>query len=320
MTNSTGLDQSGRKSQPAATDHSPLTTHHFPGFEDEYPFPSRFLDLDGLAYHYVDEGAGEPLLFVHGNPTWSFAWRNFIKALRADYRAIAVDHIGCGFSEKPQQYPYRLERHVANLCRLIEQLDLRGVTLVGHDWGGPIGMGAAVRMPERFARLVLMNTAAFRGGRIPLRLAACRVPLVGPLAVRGLNLFCRAALRATVARPERMTPPVKAGYLAPYDSWANRVAVLRFVQDIPLKPSHPSYRTLVEIEEGLERFRETPVLLVWGERDWCFTTEFLREFQRRWPHAETLSIAEAAHYVFEDAFEQILPRLRRFLSETPDGE
>lgn len=293
---------------------TPRTEPSRAGFADEYPFESRFLDLDGLRYHYVDEGAGQPLLMVHGNPTWSFAWRNLIRGLRDEYRVLAVDHIGCGFSDKPADYPYVLDRHVENLCRFIEARDLRNVTLFGHDWGGCIGMGAAGRMPERFARFVLFNTAAFRSKRIPLRISLCRIPLLGTLGVRGLNLFSRLALRMAVADRSKMTPAVQAGYLAPYNSWANRIAVDRFVKDIPLRPSHPSYETLAEIENGLEQFRNSPMLLVWGEKDWCFTTDFLDEFERRFPAAETLRIPHAGHYVFEDAAEIILPRVREFVS------
>jgi haloalkane dehalogenase len=263
--------------------------------------------------HYVDQGAGAPLLFVHGNPTWSFAWRRFIAAFSPAHRCVAVDHVGCGKSDKPQRYDYTLDRHVANLVRLIDVLDLREITLVAHDWGGCIGMGAAIERPDRFARFVLMNTAAFRSTRIPLRIAVCRIPLLGAIGVRGFNLFARAALRMAVEKPERMTADVKAAYLAPYDSWAHRVAVHRFVQDIPLRPSHPSYARLVRIEEGLEQFRDRPMLLPWGERDWCFTPWFRREFERRFPQAESFPIDDAGHYVFEDAHERIIPRMREFL-------
>ncbi len=226
--------------------------------QTEYPFASHFLDLDGVRYHYVDEGTGPVLLFVHGNPTWSFAWRNLIKTFSPDYRVIAVDHVGCGLSDKPQDYPYVREQHVANLRRLVETLDLQNVTLLAHDWGGAIGMGVAGQIPERFSRFVLFNTAAFRSQRIPLRIALCRIPLLGALGVRGLNLFSRAALRMAVVKRERMTPAIKAGYLAPYDSWKNRIAVLRFVQDIPLKESHGSYSTLVEMRRGWNSFATRP--------------------------------------------------------------
>ncbi len=285
-------------------------------FADEYPFASRFLELNGgVKLHYVDEGTGSPVLFVHGNPTWSFAWRRFVKDLSRDYRAIAVDHVGCGFSDKPQDYDYRVGTHVSNLCELVERLDLQNITVVAHDWGGAIAMGAAGRLPNRFARFVLMNTAAFHSTNIPLRIAVCRIPVLGTIALRGLNAFSRAALFMAVEKPERMTPAVKAGYLAPYNNWANRVAVNRFVKDIPLRPGHPSYGTLSEIEAGLVQFVQHPMLLMWGVRDWCFTTEFLDEFQRRFPLAETLRIDDAGHYIFEDAHEIVLPRLREFLAK-----
>jgi haloalkane dehalogenase len=289
------------------------------GFESEYPFPSKFFDLDGVRLHYVDEGKGETLLCVHGNPTWSFAWRNLIKDLSRHYRLLAVDHIGCGFSDKPQEYEYRLARHVDNLSRLVAGLDLKNITLLAHDWGGAIGMGTAGRMPERFSRFVLFNTAAFRSQRIPLRIAVCRWPVVGLCGVRGLNLFARAALSMAVCRHERMTAPVRAGYLAPYGNWHDRVAILRFVQDIPLSPRHTSYETLVSIENGLAQFRTSPMLFVWGMRDWCFTPAFLDEFLQRFPNAETLKLDEAGHYVFEDAYEAIIPRIREFLAAHPLG-
>jgi len=286
-------------------------------FRAEYPFGSNFLDLDGHRYHYVDAGEGDPLLFVHGNPTWSFAWRNLIKDLSRDYRCLAVDHIGCGFSDKPQDYSYRLATHVENLATFVERLDLKRVTLVAHDWGGAIGVGAVERHPERFSRLVLMDTAAFRSKAIPWRIAACRIPLFGPLAVRGFNAFAGAATFMAVEKP--LTPAVKAGYLRPYGNWADRVATLRFVEDIPLGPSHPSYSTLEGIENGLASLRGKPMLLVWGMRDWCFTPAFLAEFERRFPDAEMLRLEDAGHYLFEDAPEKIIGRLRRFLADHPAG-
>lgn len=287
-------------------------------FKDEYPFQSNYLELNGHRYHYLDERPRdrEPagtLLMVHGNPTWSFAWRKLVADLSKQYRVLAVDHIGCGLSDKPAEYSYTLNQHISNLVAFVEQLDLNNVTLFAHDWGGAIGMGTAGRLPDRFSRFVLMNTAAFRSTRIPLRIAVCRIPILGAIGVRGLNLFSKAALSMAVEKPERMTREVKAGFLAPYNSWANRVAVHRFVQDIPLKPSHESYKTLTEVEAGLAQFQDSPMLLVWGEKDWCFTTHFLDEFEQRFPQAESLRISDAGHYVFEDAHETIIPRVREFL-------
>lgn len=286
-------------------------------WRSQYSFPNHYLYLDGNRYHYLDLGTGQPLLFVHGNPTWSFAWRKFLTDLSPDYRTIAVDHMGCGLSDKPVDYPYSLEKHVQNLCDLIEKLDLRNITLVAHDWGGAIGMGAATRLPDRFSRFVLCNTAAFRSDQIPFRIAICRIPLLGKIALCRFNAFSRAALKMAVAKPRNMTSEVQSGYLAPYDSWRNRQGVYRFVQDIPLYPTHPSYDTLKQIEEGLAQFQQHPVLLMWGMQDWCFTPQFLRRFQQFFPQAESLEIEDAGHYVFEDSPDQMLPRLRKFLTAHP---
>lgn len=293
-----------------------------------YPFASHFLPLAGLSaadgseapsrelrLHYLDEGAGRPLLLVHGNPTWSFYWRNLILALRARQRLVAPDHIGCGLSDKPFDYPYRLSQHIDNLCRLIESLDLRGVTLVAHDWGGAIGLGAVLRMRERFSRLVLMNTAAFRSRRMPWRIRVCRTPLLGRALVQGLNGFSRAALRMAMAHPKRLSPAARAGYVAPYDSWSHRVAIDRFVNDIPLRPTHPSCSQLVEIERGLPSLVGLPTMLIWGMRDWCFTPHFLDRFLAFLPKADVHRLADAGHWVIEDEPEQVIDLISRFVEQ-----
>lgn len=284
-------------------------------WQAEYPFPDHYLHIDGARYHYVDIGSGAPLLFVHGNPTWSFAWRKFLTELSTEYRTIAVDHMGCGLSDKPIDYPYHLGKHIDNLCCLIEKLDLKNITLVAHDWGGAIGMGAATRLPDRFSRFVLCNTAAFRSDRIPLRIAICRIPIFGSLALRGFNAFSRAALTMAASNP--LSIAARAGYLAPYNSWRNRQAVYRFVQDIPLDPTHPSYNTLQQIEADLPRFSNHPMLLMWGMKDWCFSPYFLKRFQQLFPQAETFELPDAGHYLFEDAPEKMLSRLRSFLQNHP---
>ena len=284
-----------------------------------YPFPSHRLRIHGQGYHYLDEGAGPVLLLLHGNPTWSFYWREMVLALRGQYRLIVPDHIGCGLSDKPgpRAYSYRLAQRIDDVVHLIEELDLTQVTLIAHDWGGAIGMGAAAAVPARFRRFVLMNTAAFLLRRCPLRIRLCHIPVVGRLGVQGLNLFARAALRVATERRERMTPAVRAGYLAPYDSWRKREAIYRFVMDIPLRPSHPSYATLMAIEAALPRFRAAPVCLIWGMRDWVFTPQFLDRFLESLPDAEVHRLADAGHYVMEDAHEQVIPLVKAFLEKHP---
>jgi pimeloyl-ACP methyl ester carboxylesterase len=285
-----------------------------------YPFASHYFSTSsGARQHYLDEGPTDapPLLMVHGNPTWSFYWRNLVLGLRNEYRCIVPDHIGCGLSDKPQEYPYTLTQHIENLSALVEKLDLRNATLLAHDWGGAIGLGTVLNMPERFARIVLFNTGAFPPPYIPYRIAACRIPLVGRVAIRGLNLFARAALSMATEKPERMTPEVRAGLLAPYDSWANRIATWRFVKDIPFTRRHPTGQKLAEIESQLWTLGEKPITLIWGMKDWCFDPRCLARFQKHWPAAETRELADCGHYVIEDAHERIVPLLREFLARTP---
>jgi haloalkane dehalogenase len=282
-----------------------------------YPFSSHAMSIGAWRYHYLDEGSGEPLVMVHGNPTWSFYFRNLVLAFRGRYRVVVPDHLGCGLSDKPQDYPYCLSSHISNLVRLLEHLDLRNVTLLVHDWGGAIGLGAALQVPDRVARLVLFNTGAFPPPFIPWRIRACRIPWLGTWALRRLNLFARAALRMAVNQPERMTAAVRAGLLAPYDSWEHRVAVERFVADIPASPRHPTWQVLADIERGLPSLANRPVQLIWGMRDWCFRPACLDRFLQLFPAAETHRLAEASHYVIEDAHEQIIPLVERFLAAHP---
>lgn len=286
------------------------------GLEQEYPFTPRSLTINGEKYHYVDEGEGPVILFVHGNPTWSFAWRNLIRPLRNQFRCIAVDHMGCGLSDKPQNYDYSLTQHISNLQTLVETLNLNDITLVAHDWGGAIGSGVAGRLPERFRRLVLMNTAAFRSQRIPLRIAVCRTPVLGSIGLRGLNLFSVAALTMAVNQAHPLPKIVKQGYLAPYNSWANRIAVDRFVKDIPLNSRHPSYSQLEQVEKNLSRLQDKPVLLPWGMKDWCFSPHFLKQFQTFFPQAEVRAYEQSGHYLFEEQPEALVNEIRSFIERT----
>jgi haloalkane dehalogenase len=298
------------------------TRNDLPPTTPLYPFAGHYLDLGGgLRYHYLDEGQGRPVVMLHGNPTWSFYYRDLVGALRDHYRAVVPDHVGCGRSDKPgdDRYDYTLRSRVRDLEALLEHLGLReDLTLVLHDWGGMIGMAFASRHPGWVKRLVVLNTAAFllpAGKRLPWSLWLCRNTPAGPLLVRGLNAFCRGAARACCRRP--LPAPVRDGYLAPYDSWAHRIAVLRFIQDIPLGPGDRSYQVVREVQDGLDRFRAVPMLVCWGERDFVFDHHFLAEWQRRFPAAEVHRFPDAGHYVLEDAGAAIIPLVRDFLRRHP---
>jgi len=295
----------------------------------DYPFEPKHLDLGGHRMHFVDEGGDEvvrtdPLVMLHGNPTWSFFFRRLITALSPHYRCIAPDHIGMGLSDKPEDkaYSYGLPQRVADLEKLLDHLDVKkDITLVLHDWGGMIGMAYAVRHPERIARLIVFNTAAFhmpRGKHLPWQIAICRKQLLGAMLVRGFNRFSVGAVHHCVRR-RPLTPAVRAAYLAPYDNYANRIAVHRFIQDIPIKPSDTGYLNVTHVETNLARFADLPALICWGMRDFVFDADYLNAWLGHLPRAELHRYETAGHYLLEDAHEEIIPAVGDFLERNPIG-
>lgn len=286
-------------------------------FRDIYPYTSRYFDLNPHKYHYLDEGAGETLLFLHGNPTWSFYYRTLIQGLNNSYRCIAPDHIGCGLSDKPQDYNYTLSVHIDNLEKLVDSLNLKNITLILHDWGGAIGMGLAVRRPDLIKRLVLFNAAAFLSKHMPFRIEICRKRFIGPIAIRYFNAFVKGVLAFGLKHKELLTEQVRAGYLAPYDTFENRIANLRFVQDIPMESTAESYPVVQNIENNLRQFNNLPIMIVWGMKDFCFNRHFLKRWREIFPSAQIHEVEHAGHLVVEDACEEIIPRIRLFLKDNP---
>ncbi|RMF43843.1 MAG: alpha/beta fold hydrolase [Planctomycetota bacterium] len=292
-------------------------------WKDLYPFESHFVELpksetsvDSVRMHYVDQGdrsAEQTVLCVHGNPTWSFTFRRVLTDLADRARVVAPDHIGCGLSDKPQDYAYCLERHVGNLSRLIETLNLQNVTLLAHDWGGAIGVGAALKHPTRIGKLVLLNTGIFPPPFIPWRIRLCRLPGIGAHAIRRWNLFARAATTMALHRLPALPSAVKAGLLAPYDSWASRIGIASFVRDIPTRKSQPTWQVLESIEQGTSMLAHHPVTLVWGMKDWCFRPECLERMQRLFPQARVRRLDDVGHYVMEEAADEVLEEVRRML-------
>jgi len=281
----------------------------------QYPFVSNFLRIGEHRMHYIDEGEGPVVVLVHGNPTWSYYYRHLIRLLAQNHRVIALDHIGCGLSDKPQDFEYyTLRQHTDNLEELLNALDIVSYSLVVHDWGGAIGMGLATRYPERVGRIVVLNTAAFRSRRIPFRIRICRWPLFGPVLVRGLNGFAWPATWMAVVRP--MRKEIAAAYLAPYNNWCNRIAVAAFVRDIPLDSGHGSYRDLEGVEIGLRTIRDAgvPMLILWGGKDFCFDRVFYEEWLRRFPDAVHHYYPDGGHYLLEDKFSEVGPRIASFFA------
>jgi len=289
-----------------------------------YPFENNFHSVaGGHSMHYIDEGKGDPVVMVHGNPTWSFYYRNLVKQLSPNYRCIVPDHIGMGLSDKPgdETYDYTFRRRTDDLETLLDHLDAkRNITLVVHDWGGMIGFHHAVRYPERIARIVVLNTAAFHlphGLSFPWQLKLVRdTSLIGPLLVRGLNAFVLGALDQCMTR-RYLKMSERDAYLKPYNSWANRIAVLRFVEDIPLRPSDKGYEIIDIIQDGLKSLADKPMMIGWGAQDFIFNDGYLQEWKRRFPKAEVNEFEESGHFVLEDEREELPKLIDDFLARHP---
>jgi haloalkane dehalogenase len=286
-------------------------------FAGTYPFAPQYARVNGFAMHYVDEGRSEPILMLHGDPTWGYLYRNFIPALSRDYRCIVPDHMGMGKSEvHPDPARYHLRQHIDNLSALVLHLDLRDITLVAHDWGGPVGLGMAVRQPERIKRLVLMNTWAFApwpGGPLPRMLKIIRSER-GEAFVLKRNGFLEPAIVGTTHHADRLTGAVMDAYRAPFPTPESRIAVLRWSRDIPVDETDPSFAEMRQIEDNLSRFAATPTLLIWGMRDPVLPPSVLHHWQRVLPHAATVEVEDASHFLQEDAPERISDAIATFMA------
>ena len=297
-----------------------MTVHTYP----DYPFtPKRIEVRPGIAMSYLDEGPrdGEIVLMLHGNPSWSYYWRHLVLGLRDKYRCIVPDHVGMGLSDKPgdADYTYTLQSRVDDLTRLLNTLGIDGpLTMAVHDWGGMIGFGWALTHEAQVRRLVITNTAAFplpAAKPLPWQLKLGRDMKLGALMIRGFNAFAAGAARDGVMR--KMPADVRRAYEAPYDSWANRIATLRFVQDIPMGAGDPAWTLLNAAAKRLPAYADRPAFIGWGLRDFVFDHHFLEHFRNALPQAEAHAFEDAGHYVLEDKHEVLVPAMRRFLDTNP---
>lgn len=275
-------------------------------FGGTWPFEPRWLFTDDVRLHYVDEGPrdGEPVVLLHGNPTWSFLYRRYLGGLaEAGYRAIAHDQLGFGRSDKPySQREYSLERHRRHLATLLDELELDGVTLVVQDWGGPVGLSWAAENRDRVRRLVVLNTfsESAPGARGPFRWPGTR-----SLLVKSMHFYVRGFLfRGGLRHPERLGENERAAYLAPHPSWPSRAGIL-------------AYTRLVAEPPRYEALHEKPALVCWGKRDRALGDAALRRWQDRLPGADVVEFEDSASFVPEDAPEESLAAILDFLRRTP---
>ena len=293
-------------------------------FGGTWPYQPQWFNSQDGRMHYVDEGPreGRPIVMIHGNPTWGYLYRNFIKAVtQAGYRAIVLDHLGFGRSEKPDNPKlYRVPSHADRCEALLESLDLHDATIIVQDWGGPIGLTWAARHPERVRSLVILNTFAQRPlGKvaIPLPLHLFRTPIIGELMIKGLHAFVRVfLLKAGVVYPKRLGRREQSAYLAPHPSWSSRTSILVFPREIPVGPEGRVSDFVASVNVKLvSAFAHKPIFIAWPMKDIAFGPEILKDlWLRDFPNAEVMRVEDAGHYIQEDAHEKVIPRLLNFLS------
>jgi cis-3-alkyl-4-acyloxetan-2-one decarboxylase len=284
-------------------------------FGGTFPYQARFVAAGDVRLHYVDEGPRDapPLLFAHGNPTWSYLWRHSIAELSAaGHRCVAFDHMGFGRSDKPPRMSaYTLERHVDNALTVIDALDLRDVTLVAHDWGGPIGLGALLERSDRVRALVLMNTWAWElPSFLPPFIREFRTEGLGEILALGGNLFVESIPGAMARRDT--DPVMMEAYRAPFPDYWSRVAMLAFQRAIPLTERDHSAPLMASIHQRLPQL-QVPVLLVWGMRDPVFQPVFLDQWREVFPQADVAEFPDASHLVVEDRPDAVTGAIERFL-------
>lgn len=273
-----------------------------------FPFRSRFLELDGCRVHYIDEGNGSPLLLLHGNPTWSFLYRDIVKGLRDRFRCVALDYPGFGLSTAQAGYGFTPAEHANVVERFLLTLDLRDVTLMVQDWGGPIGLGGASQHSERFRALVIGNTWAWpvSGDRHFEWFSKLLGGPLGRFANRNFNAIVNLFIPAGVKR-RKLPKGVMAAYREPFAKRASREPTHIFAREI-LR----SHDYLAAVERGMERLKDLPVLILWGDRDPAFREVERGRFERAFPKHRTIVLGGAGHFIQEDAADEIVEAITRW--------
>ena len=305
---------SAQSSQPPQPSHA--APSESPVWLDRamYPFTSRWFDSGDGRMHYVDEGVGAPVVFVHGTPTWSFLYRHLVARLARRHRAIAVDHLGFGLSEKPAHAPYEPRDHARRLAALLDALDLTGVTLVVHDFGGPIGLAVALARPERVARLVLFNSWMWSVADDPAIARGAKVAgsRVGRLLYRHLNFPVKLLMPKVMGDRSALTPEIHRHYAAPLATPDERMGAWACAR--ALLGAGPWYE---ELWAERWRLRDRPMLLLWGMRDPTFGPAYLDRWRREFPEAEVHTFAASGHFVPEEAdADEVAPLIERFIATT----
>jgi haloalkane dehalogenase len=285
-------------------------------FNGAFPFTPHYLMVNGYQMHYIDEGVGDPIVCVHGEPTWAFLYRNFISNLRDIARIVVPDHIGFGKSEVSQNMPYLLGQHIINFTELLLHLDLHNITLVVQDWGGPIGFGFAIKYPDRIKRIVIMNTSigvAKETQKLwyePFIENGMYDELLGDMKTF-VGDYMLPNMHKKFTREEKKL--LKWAYTAPFPTPESHIGVKKFPLDIPKGPNHPSTPIMQEIKDNLSQLTEKPKRIIWGMKDKIFPPKVTEYWQKIYPETPVIELQEAGHFLQEDAPDQVVNAIKEFI-------
>jgi len=287
-------------------------------FDGTFPFKPNFKEINGFQMHYVDEGSGEPIVCLHGMPTWSYLYRNFIKLLSKNYRVIAPDQMGFGKSDVPQDKPYLLKQHIDNLTKLLLSFDLKDITFIGQDWGGPVEFGFAVDHPERVKRFVIMNTAigVMKEGTKPWYYDWEKKGIYEKF-FSNMKENIPKLFQMSVYNKEKITPTILKAYTTPFPNKESCIGAVAWPRDIPIGNSHPSTEAMLHIRQNLDILADIPKILIWGLRDIVFSKRMIEWWNKIYPGIETYEIENASHFLQEDAPDEITSLIEKFLKNNP---
>ena len=277
-----------------------------------FPFKSNFITIAGQQMHYIDEGEGPVVVMLHGNPTWSFFYRNVINDLKGKYRVIAPDLLGMGLSDHPTDAHYRASDRIEHIQEFIDTLGIKNFSLLMHDWGGSVGTGVAVRNVERIERIIYLNTTLTVTESLPKLIKTAASALFGKFLTKTTKRFLHFTTVLGVAK--KLDKEIKKCYYLPYKTRARRTAIWDFVKDIPFDSTHPSYGDMLELATRIPDLHKKPVQIIWGLKDPCFHRDMLNNVAALFPQARVLEIPEASHLVLDDAPDLCLKTIRDFLA------
>lgn len=275
-----------------------------------YPFQSQYLHLNGHHLHYIDEGQGPTLLFVHGTPTWSFDYRHLIKALRSHYRCVAIDLIGFGLSDKPQHYDYSTQQHARTLSAFIEHLQLSHLNLILHDFGGVIGMAYALERPKQINSISLFNSWLWDSSGEPEFEASSRIlksPFL-PFLYRRLNFSPKFLIPKSFHDRRRLSRSTHQHYTRVFRKASERNGPLAFARSI----LHDQ-EWFGQLWKKIDRLREKPVLFVWGMQDPFVLPKYLNKYASAFPKAKVVPLEDCGHFPQEEKTEEVTEAVSRFL-------